>query len=551
MEVAFWCKDGFAMSIRIFFVLTILFVHRLYPMEKNIEDSDEAFVPYVVTTELKNTIIQDKKELPEEWLHERLLSVIDQCNRDKDSTLAQRALTSFVKYLLITKKSLVDLDNLRVPAQTAEAFKRWFNRIFAVEWFRCYGTHYEPHKCYMSKPQVAISADHKYLFNYDQTSTVIYTVNDLFPEKYSEIEGSLISTSLDGKYLLLKCQQYTYFYDIGQEKVVCKYDGAYDDSKTFLIFDPVQTSCSVTSNIRFVKAVGTCLCDHYVIPSQVEFEALQQISENAYIFTVQGYGIPKQCILWAKYCEDLNAYMLPHRFHCDLNGIITALILNADSLRVSPRCMLCSKNRTVEVEGPVHGGIRDFDIINGKSMLAITTDECVASNTLHDSCETISFRDASCSFHYFKDCDFITQVAISGDGNFALTLDDPERLFKLPEFHSKIVMLHSMIDRHVHKRFSYAIICSSEDIISFGFSSDSSKCFVCTLSSFYTYDLESFAPGLSYAQWEKILLLFKWAAISCVPLELSEKAGSISILNSITDSSVKEHFLGKLAKILS
>ncbi len=459
------------------------------------------------------------------WLQRCILPALE-AHSGESLSLKRLAFARLIKDLLTTKGSLADLDTLHVPKEAAAYIRRELNRIFAVEWLRSCGKLYTPYSHKLSRPFTMMSSDRSYFFEYDDISTIVYKMDDIYPIKILDIEGKLLAISLDSKYLLLKRQHGLIFYDLQRERICCSYDGPYQTNRDFLLFDPTAAQCSPLSSIAYNTIPLTTFRNHYTISNQEQVNELLS-HEDTYIFTIEGHGLPIRCLSYGQYLEEAQAVVLPKCFWFSRNHGIAALFLYIISS--------WQEANTLYVEGkaiPLHKegrtSIYAFDFTQDIHRLALGGQESfLMSCPVTDATTEIDLRDPRHThlkmnaekprkfgppdcFTYESEStdDNILRLAISPNGDYILSIADWEEYM---EGHavSATVRLHSVASHDLHEQYNhnYALLDNDACIQQFGFNKDGSKFFICTKTHFQIFDLTSFTPTLSYAQWEQVLSL--------------------------------------------
>ena len=499
----------------------------IYSMEQSAINAQNGVLPPVDST----------------WLHRCMLSTLE-AHTGESISLKRLAFARIIKNLLTTKGSLADLDTLALPEDTARYCRKELNRIFAVEWLRSCGKLYTPHSQELCRPFTMMSVDRSYFFEYDDTSTIVYTMDDIYPVKTLDIEGKLLAVSLDSKYLLLKRQQGLVFYDLQQERICCTYNGPYEANKDFLLFDPATAHCSPLSCITYNTVPWNAFRNHYRLSSQHLNELLKH--KNAYIFTIEGHGLPTQCLSYGRYIAEFEAVVLPKRYWFSQKHGTAALhttpvwhddLLDTNIWQEEKGNILHIGSRIIPVEVKNIADIYCFDLSHDMHHLVLGGYEgFLISCDLSETAARIDLRDPHHTYlkpyakekdtHWEADNTSFLHLAASPDGRYLLSVGNwMEYEFGYEESAtncdgSATIRLHALASHDLQAPHNYNCVKIYENtfIPHFGFSNDGSKFFICTKTHFQIFDMASFAPILPYTQLQQILSLihyFEYTYLQC------------------------------------
>ena len=457
----------------------------------------------------KSTIITELEEITRQHLPEKA-SLEALCFSKlihlHDQQWADNTISRFFKHL----EGLGIPKALALPRTTNPAFQerlRKFQRYNnAVHLFSIFGKEYPPEQIKLSLPEVHLSHDKRYFFQYDSTTTMVCLVGNSNFEPLMTLEGRFEGISIDSKWLMLKKGDESNFYSMPSFELIHSIKGQYDKAKDLVVFNPDGEKVIVPDCL--LQDVPDWLLDKIHGPKRlytVGLNRFQGISDKAYIFAVHGVAVQLEYLKKGERFSENDSMVLfndngenlifPVDFVCDQNGGIELILRNYKG------CI---------IEGEEHRNLVDFMCKSQateeyKSVNKFITAECAysialardAGKVLIGSLNNTIVKDLNAP-HSMKVVQGFFRpdsMVVSANGRYCLSTRNGEWLG--PEYlqERNIIQEFNLLD--LDKVISITLLKDQAGSIrSFGFFADCKHFFVICGDSMYLYSLEDQIPTI-------------------------------------------------------
>ncbi len=486
-------------------------------------------------------------------------------SRSIDS-LRNLAFNAYYQYCKEKKAPLTSLTVL-APDIAESQKKRIMTAYHAPAWFDIFGDLYKPAELALKGlKHTKMSPNNEFLFEFDESQTLIYPLDDLVPLKSTRLDGELIAVSLDSKYIMVRVKGGIDFYAIPDMDLSCSYRGPFDVESDLIVMNSDKT----VQVIQGVKGKTDLPIPHYFVSSK-SFEKIKEL-RNSYVFNIGGLGYKGKLIFWGSFVHKPDPHIIvprtfardakgkcalmrtrfegkwgseSHLYFCDFekNEITTFIphavdAENALNKEVTEKIIACgsgqasinikagyffaeihsiSSNGQFAALGNGNGDMFIFDI---STLSRFRPWELL---TLEHLKAYIRCPEAKLEENGTSEESAITQLAISSQGNLVLSLADLAA-YRVTEGHlpwamgedgpfsatdNVVVRLHSWSGSQNISGLVRKAAKQNEIIRHIGFNKKGNKFFICSNKKFSVYTISELVPPFSWAEFDKLIPLIE------------------------------------------